>query len=340
VAAVWIANARLAGGPEPRGAVAIERGRIAQVAAQPPARAASFDARGLLLLPAFADAHVHLSVAGDLRAVGETLLASGVATVLDLGEPERLLGEILALAPLQVGFAGPLLTAPGGYPTQSWGASGYGLEVGTVEEARAAVVRLAGRGAGIVKLAFDARHPVLDVDVARAAADEAHRHGLLVAAHALTARLVGLAIEAGADVLAHAPIGPLPEELIRQIGARRLRVISTLHAWRGEGVDNLRRLQAAGARVVYGTDLGNEGTSPGIDEEEISLLAAAGLSPAGIVAASVEGAQLAGFAAKIAPGARADLVLVPDEALVEPRLLARCQRVWIAGGEPVRRGEA
>src|SRR5438105_3727601 len=134
------------------------------------------------------------------------------------------------------------------------------------------------RGARFVKLAFDARYPVLDAQVARIAADEAHRLGLAVAAHALDAEAVRRALEAGADVLAHAPVERLPDELVREIGARW--IISTLRAFGGgeAALDNLRRLRAAGARVVYGTDLGNEGTVPGIDAGELSLLLQAGLT--------------------------------------------------------------
>src|SRR3989441_2516357 len=49
------------------------------------------------------------------------------------------------------------LTAPLGYPTQSWGANGYGLELKTPGDARAAVLRLSKAGARFVKLAFDRR---------------------------------------------------------------------------------------------------------------------------------------------------------------------------------------
>ena len=234
------------------------------------------DAGGLLLLPGFIDAHVHLGLAGPLREVARAELDGGIAAVLDLGAPESLLP--LPLGPLRVRFSGPLLTAPRGYPTQSWGAAGYGLEVDSEAAARAAVERLAKAGARFVKLAFDARHPVLEPHVARAAADEAHRLGLAVAAHALDAQAVRRALDAGADVLAHAPNERLPDELVREIGARW--VISTLRAFGSveTALDNLRRLRAAGARVVYGTDLGNEGTAPGIDAGELVLLGQAGLT--------------------------------------------------------------
>lgn len=329
MAASWIGNARLADGT--RVAVAMDAAGIADIAERTPRGAASFDAEGKLLVPAFTDAHVHLGIAADLRLEAEALLRGGVAAVLDLGIPERLVPSLQELWPLQVAYAGPLLTAPKGYPTQSWGADGYGLEIETADEARGAVARLAALGANAVKLAFDGRYPVLDRGPARAAAEEAHRRGLLVFAHALDPSLVQEAVTAGADVLAHAPTGSLPDHLVREIGARRLSVVSTLHAYGGEGIENLRRLRAAGAVVAYGTDLGNVGTSPGIDGEELSLLEAAGLSFTGILDAVRESARLAGVATAISRGARADLLLVPEESLTQPSLLARPVRVWIAG---------
>jgi imidazolonepropionase-like amidohydrolase len=326
----WIASARVA--------VAIDGPRIVEVAGQAARGATVFDVAGQMLVPAFSDAHVHLAIAGDPRADAEALVRSGVAAVLDLGAPERTLPTLRDLLPLQVALAGPLLTAPRGYPTQTWGADGYGLEIASEEEASDAVARVAALGASIVKLALDGRFPVLDQAVARRAVEEAHRRHLLVAAHALEPHLVRLAVDAGVDVLAHAPVGALPDDLVREIGTRRLRVISTLHAYGGEGVENLRRLREAGAIVAYGTDLGNEGTSPGIDAEELSLLAAAGLSFDAILGTVAESARLAGVARTIAPGERADLMLVPEEAVAQPALLANPTRVWIAGA--LKRGGA
>jgi imidazolonepropionase-like amidohydrolase len=334
-AELWIAGGRLLDGQSARAAaIAIDRGRIAGEAPTPPAGAKIIDARGLLLVPAFLDAHVHLSVAGKIADVAAAELRGGVAAVLDLGEPERSLP--LAAPPLRVVFAGPLLTAPRGYPTQSWGADGYGLELATPADARAAVQRLAKAGARFVKLAFDARFPVLGPDVALAAAQEGHRLGMAVAAHALDVVSVRRALAAGADVLAHTPVERLPEDVVREAAAKRLWVISTLHAFGGKpaAVDNLRRLRAAGARVAYGTDLGNEGTAPGIDAEELALLTQAGLSAAEIVeAATAAAAELMHERdlGHLGRGAAASLIGVPEAALHDARLFARPSLVLVDG---------
>ena len=337
-AELWIAGGRLldAQGTRPA-ALAVDAGRIAGEARNPPAGARTLDASGLLLLPAFVDAHVHLSVAGNVVDVAAAELRGGVAAVLDLGEPERILP--ISAGPLRVRFAGPLLTAPRGYPTQSWGANGYGLELATADDARTAVQRLAKAGARFVKLAFDRRFPVLDAEVARSAAGEAHRLGLRVAAHALDVDAARRALAAGADVLAHTPVEPLPDDLVREVAARKLWVISTLHAFGGTAgaLDNLRRLRAAGVRVAYGTDLGNQGTAPGIDAKELELLASAGLSLREVIAAAtVASAELLGEAdlGHLRRGAAASVIGVPEAALQDARLLAHPPLVLIDGAAP------
>lgn len=330
---LWIAGARLVGDTHAT-ALHIKDGRIAGKAPAPPKGAQVMVANGLLLAPAVLDAHVHLSVPGDLREVARDELKRGVAAVLDLGEPERLLSLLPGLAPLRVRFAGPLLTAPKGYPTQSWGADGYGLELTTEKAAREAVARLAASGARFLKLAFDSRFAQLSPEVAHAACDAAHARGMLVAAHALEVDAVSRALAAGADVLAHAPVEELPAELIDQIGSRKLWVISTLHAFGGLGVANLRALHKAGARIVYGTDLGNTGTAAGIDPHELELLASAGLSAAEIVAAATSGAaELLGYPdlGRLDTGCAASLLALSGDPLRDPTALARPTWVMIEG---------
>src|SRR5205823_3296045 len=83
---------------------------------------------GGFLFPGFVDAHVHLSFSDP-----ESVARGGVTTVLDLGEPEPY--AFSPHPPLRFRGAGPLLTAAGGYPTKSWGANGYGLELSSKEAA-------------------------------------------------------------------------------------------------------------------------------------------------------------------------------------------------------------
>jgi imidazolonepropionase-like amidohydrolase len=172
-----------------------------------------------------------------------------------------------------------MLTHPGGYPLDAWGADGYGI--GCADEAcvTSTVDRLVARGARVIKVALD--EDGLDPALLPAAVRAAHAHHLRIAVHALTEASAAIAAAAGVDVLAHTPVEPLAD---RTVAAWRGRaVISTLAAFGGSAaaIDNLRRLRAAGATVLYGTDLGNLRVD-GVSEEELALLRAAGLDDAAI----------------------------------------------------------
>jgi imidazolonepropionase-like amidohydrolase len=55
-------------------------------------------------------------------------------------------------------------------------------------------------------------------------------------------------------------------------------------------IKNLARWHGTGGRIVYGTDLGNEGPEPGIDRREVSAMQRAGMSPQQIIASATSGA--------------------------------------------------
>jgi imidazolonepropionase-like amidohydrolase len=252
-----------------------------------------------------------------------------VTTVLDLGAPMPY--ATAPHAPLRYRFAGPLLTAPGGYPTGSWGAAGYGLEVAHIDDARAAVTRLHDAGAAIIKVALESSEgPELDADLVRCIVEEAHAHGLRVAAHALAASSVATAAECGVDVLAHTPTQELPAEVVRSCAG--MIVISTVRAFAGSPttVRNLTRLVEAGCTAVYGTDLGNGAIRPGIDTAELEILASVLAGPDAALAAATSAASgLAGCGGRVAEGEPADLVWVPAfERLGD---LAGEPAVWVGG---------
>jgi imidazolonepropionase-like amidohydrolase len=320
---LWLAGGQIAD-PRPReGALRVEGAFITGRSPRLTVKVPFTSSRGLTLVPAIVDAHVHLSLAGEVALIAREQLRRGVAGVLDLGAAERSLSS-LDQRPLRARFAGPLFTAPGGYPTQTWGKDGQGLELSSPHEARKAVARLSAAGARFVKLAFDPRHPLLAPEVAAAASDEAHKLGLLVAAHALEADSVRRALEAGADVLAHTPRDALPPDLLERMKGKW--VISTLRAF-GVAPARLAALREAGARIAYGTDLGNEGTAPGIDARELELLVEAGVDP--LFAATSESAELLGLRdlGRLSVGSTASLLAVrglDPESLARPAWVLNC----------------
>jgi imidazolonepropionase-like amidohydrolase len=230
---------------------------------------------GFVLWPSVVDSHVHLA----FYPVGDQLAAHGIGAVVDLAAPEATLG---AAAPLTVIASGPMLTRPNGYPLNSWGADGYGIGCDDTACVIAAIDRLAEKGARVIKLPLDVGG--LPRDFLETAVEHAHARKLRVAVHALTAEAAGRAAVAGADILAHTPIEPLPDATIAAWSKGC--VITTLAAFGGRqaALDNLRKLRAAGTTVLYGTDLGNL-RATGVSADEMSLMRAAGLDDAAITAA-------------------------------------------------------
>jgi len=304
--------------------VLVRDGRIEAVERSIPAPAGVTRVEGGVLFPGFVDTHVHLSFSN-----AEAVSRGGVTTVLDLGEP--LPFAFAGHPPLRFHAAGPLLTAPGGYPTTSWGAGGYGLEVDGPAAVREAVAMLADRGATMIKLAIEPREgPLLAADALKAATEAAHARGLKIAAHALTVDAVRAALEAGVDVLAHTPVETLPDDLIASLASRGITVMSTVRAFgaRASTRANLAALAAAGCRVVYGTDLGNGGIRPGIDTEELEIISSAlGDRTRALAAATGIAGAVAGSGGRLAAGGLADLVWVPRfDSFAD---LRRGLRVWM-----------
>ncbi|HET6817086.1 MAG TPA: amidohydrolase family protein [Mycobacteriales bacterium] len=223
--------------------------------------------------PGLYDAHVHLAFGRP-----EDIVAGGVVEVRDLGAPPADAARWRRLAAPRVSVAGPLLTAPGGYPSTSWGSRGFAAFVDDVEQTARLVGGLAGE-VDVVKLALEpAGGPVPSLELARAVVEAAHVAGRTVVCHALTVDMVERALDAGVDELVHTPTEPLPAELVARIATSGVGVVSTLHTFEKSGsganaVANAAALVEAGVAVRYGTDLGNAGVVAGADVRELELLA-------------------------------------------------------------------
>jgi imidazolonepropionase-like amidohydrolase len=287
-------------------------------------------APGCWVGPGVVDAHVHLAFGGPEQA-----LAGGLVAVRDLGAP---LADALGWRTgpgrppggrPRVAVAGPVLTAPGGYPSRSWGAGGFAAFAGTPEQGGELVRRLAVDGVDVIKVALEpgAGWPVPPLPVVRAVVEAAHQIGLAVTAHALSNEMVARALAAGVDELAHTPVERLTEPLVDRIAAAGIPVVSTLQTFCSGGsgwsaAANAANLYRAGVPLLYGTDLGNAGTRPGVDPRELDRLAAAGLGRLGALRAATGGSALAagitGRSGRIELGESAALVLLRTDPLVEP----------------------
>src|SRR5579872_916899 len=239
------------------------------------------------LLPGFIELHAHLRL-GEVPP--DVVLRHGLTTVRETGgplaPPSGGRGQLRLLA------AGPILTAPGGYPVPVFGPAAA-LEVADITAAREAVARLATGGAALIKIALEpggspgapwtTGHqpaypppwPVMPLEVARAIVGEAHARGLIVSVHLSGPEGVALALEAGVDEWAHVPCDPIPRELAARAAAMGVRVLSTLDTLsHGTGVAaNAAQLGEAGVTVLYGTDLAHPDVPWGINAHELMLMA-------------------------------------------------------------------
>ncbi|GAB3347173.1 CIA30 family protein [Lysobacter tyrosinilyticus] len=100
-------------------------------------------------------------------------------------------------------------------------------------------------------------------------------------------------------------------------------------------LQNVRKLHAAGVTILAGTDAGNPGTTHGASlHGELALLVRAGLTPTqALNAATGATAQRFGLSdrGRIAPGARADLVLVSGDPTRDITATRAIDTVWKNG---------
>lgn len=262
-----IQNARLPGGPSIE--VFVVDGLIVKVGTNLELDAGTvIDAKGRYLVPGIIDSHVHL----DYLPVGDRLAAQGIAGAVDLAAPLPLRKNPSGL---DLVSTGPMLVAPSGYPTRSWGRDGYGVEVESHKTIEHAIDTLRSQGASLVKISLGAG-PDLSEELLCYLVDYAHGLDMKVAAHALSDEAAAMAAQIGADILAHTPIEELQARTI--VLWSRKTVISTLSAFGNtlSAARNLRALQLAGATVLYGTDLGNS-RDVGISCSEIQAMHGAGM---------------------------------------------------------------
>jgi imidazolonepropionase-like amidohydrolase len=283
------------------------------------------------LMPGAADRHVHIGLA-DPGAV----LLGGVTAVRDLAWPPDVIFPLAGASELPtfngplIRAAGPMITAPGGYPTADrWAPPGTGLEIRGADEAATAVEALADRGAAAIKVSLNAEAGPTPTDAELAAiVQAAGERGLPVTAHVQGVGQAERALGAGVSEFAHCPWSERLSESVLEAAAKAVRIVSTLDIWSFGNVtpelrtaaDNMARFRAAGGTVVYGTDLGNGAIPPGIDVREILLLReTVGMTADEILEALVAGPlESGGPADLIAPARdpREDLTALGDLKLV------------------------
>jgi imidazolonepropionase-like amidohydrolase len=299
-------------------------GRAADV--RVPAGAMRVNLAGKTVMPAIVDMHTHLSqtregLVNDLRRRAYF----GVAAAMSLGQDTTDVSYQVR-AETAPGLA-RFFTAGRGITGPEPGRTTAPYWVTTTAEARKAVQEDAAKKVDIIKIWVDDRMGAvkkLAPELYTAVVDEAHKHGLRVIAHIYTLDDAKATLRAGLDAFAHGVRDKdLDDEFITLVKQHRDLVLDPNMPDRGVVADiewlrpslpaaefealqknntnrpdvhdfwsiqgrNLAKMNAAGTRIVVGTD-GNTPYAPHVEMED---MVAAGMTPMQvIVAATRNGAQ-------------------------------------------------
>lgn len=332
--------------------VAIENGKIASIG-NCSAADIFIDGQGGFLVPGFIDAHAHPSNMTDLQ----DLSRYGVTTTMVMACFQPQLCQSLK------DHTGLVDIVAGSLPAAAPG-SLHGNIVVIVDGNEDRLVRNASVasqwiddavswGPDFVKLI--AESPGLDQETLNILTKRSHEHGKRVACHASSLEAYMQAAMAGVDDIQHAPLDqPISLDLARRIASQGQIATPTLTILRAisdaspesrnytAAEETLRRLKEAGVPIIAGTDAnlvqGLIAIVPfGISlHEELQLLVNAGLSAVeALQAATSVAAEHWGLTDRgvIAPGKRADLILLSSNPLKDINATRTIQRIWLAGVE-------
>jgi len=340
------------------------------------------DAEARCVTPGLVNAHAHLEMSGEpdtmsaitsstagqrmVRAVANARksLHGGVTTIRDLGSSNAIGQDVRdgvnagSIEGPRIRSAGAVLCMTGGH---GWP---VGRAVDSPWDARKAVREQLWAGADCIKLIATGGvltrgavpgNAQLTPDELNAAVEEAHRHGLRVAAHAIGAQGIKNALRAGVDSIEHGHM--LDDEALGLFKERGTYLVPTLsaptcilaHLEEGHQpafitdkartvseamLINIRRAFENGVRIAGGSDAG---TPYNLHEDyalEVELMwSLLGMTPQqALHAATAVAAELLGLHhGIIAIGEPADLLLLDGDVGQDIRALQRRQAVMKAG---------
>lgn len=385
-----LTNARLIdgkGGSVPHGTVLVENDRIKAVGADVgvPDGAKVIDCSGKTVMPGLIDVHVHL-VSGDVldisdyaasRRLGESqalagfrtyevgmrMLRAGFTTLRTVGDRDfidvayrQAVKEGLITGPRLIA-SGPGITMTGGHVwrrcVQVDGPDEIRKEIRRQWREGVDCIKIMGVTGGVATAGSDPSMAHFLPEEVKAAADEAHRLGLLTATHCHALAGIWNAIDAGVTSVGHGHF--LDEEAAQAMADRGIYLVPTLtNDWHKREqmlsgktpASYLRRVEElkemgvemphystkmayarkAGVKVLLGTDCGGNPLAKfGTNAVEMLMLEECGWSPMEAIVAgtslAAEAMRLAKVTGSLTPGLQADLLIVGGDPLADLKIL-------------------
>lgn len=371
IAATAITNVRVFDGQRLRepATVVLEDGTIsARTSADGALNADVLDGGGGTLLPGLIDTHVHVDKVSQLEASASwgvtTMLDMGNKDLANLATLKN--GQGLPT----LKSAGNPASAPDSVFVRKMGFSVSTTVTGPEDAARFVAERVAEGSDYIKILVEDPKIPgtrALGAETVTALVAAAHEAGLTTVAHVVSADTMITAVRAGADIVTHTALtSDLGPDLVALLAEREVVIIPTLTMMQGvvhaiggrfamrvlapfvpavrlnyrHAKSTVATFRDAGAVILAGTDSNDDLTAPcqvahGKSlHEELERLVDAGLAPAEALRGATSlaaGTFGLGDRGVIAPGHRADLMLVDGDPTLDISATRNIRGVWIGG---------
>ncbi len=306
------------------------------------------DGNGGTLLPGFIDSHLHVEGKSSM----EKCAFWGVTTVFDMG------GDINEIIKLRSEKNLPAILASGisAAPVKGVHAKIGCIPLSNIESAEVYIQEKVKEGVDYIKIIVDspdeAGFAVLDKNILETLVKAAHKNNLKVVSHVTLNTSIGLCIETDVDVITHLPLTQvIDKNFADEVAGKGIVSVPTLimmqcfakNAAPGTKMnyknahDSFAVLNSAGVTIFGGTDA-NSSVCP-VEfgkslHEELKLMVDAGMTEADALR-SVTSAPAKYFGLKdkgvIAPGLKADLILIDGNPLEDISATGKITGVWIDG---------